>query len=523
MTSNSNLEISGNLADFPSGELFAELAQTKLNGSIRLSNDDKKVVLYFEDGALVFAASNLRTHRLWTIAAENGLFSSEALGSISKSVNDIEFKSELIAKGVATQETADELSKRQIIEIAKSVLEWNKGEFTFSSLARIKKGVGFDVNFRKTLFNFAHRNSVEYISRRISSPDQQFCLSDNMPQDFDLKSHEAFVLSRFDQKSMSLHEIDSVSGLPSETTKQVLYNLWFGGFISRKNWNSIFTEDQIEEMLGAKLRLVEEAVPVEKEAVPLLPQLPEIEGKPASAAIESELKEIDEEQRLFEFLDRVEAAANLYEALGIEQNASSAEVKSAYFAQAKKYHPDLFHKNDEFQSRIQNAFTEIAQAYETLKDDASRELYNFKMRKELADRKEREAAGLSEDEANKNMMLEKAAENFRKGLELYEYGEIEASVGYFARAVHFDPETARFHAYYGMALSSDKKQLHKAESELQTAIRIEPQNITYRRMLAELFVKIGLFKRAEGELTRLLAIAPDDAEALALLDSLQKK
>jgi hypothetical protein len=42
-------------------------------------------------------------------------------------------------------------------------------------------------------------------------------------------------------------------------------------------------------------------------------------------------------------------------------------------------------------------------------------------------------------------------------------------------------------------------------------------------MLAEFFVNVKLVKRAEGELNRLLAIAPDNKEARVLLDSLKQK
>ena len=42
-------------------------------------------------------------------------------------------------------------------------------------------------------------------------------------------------------------------------------------------------------------------------------------------------------------------------------------------------------------------------------------------------------------------------------------------------------------------------------------------------MLAELFVKIGFSKRAEGELRRILEKSPNNREARSLLDSLHNK
>jgi cytochrome c-type biogenesis protein CcmH/NrfG len=92
-----------------------------------------------------------------------------------------------------------------------------------------------------------------------------------------------------------------------------------------------------------------------------------------------------------------------------------------------------------------------------------------------------------------------------------------------ARAAHYAPKNAKYHAYYGKALSEDQKQRHKAETELQTALRLDPDNPTFRLMLAEFFVKMNLIKRAEGELTRLLAKFPSNRGARDLLESLKAK
>jgi len=90
-----------------------------------------------------------------------------------------------------------------------------------------------------------------------------------------------------------------------------------------------------------------------------------------------------------------------------------------------------------------------------------------------------------------------------------------------ARAAHYAPDNARHRAYYAMALSHDHTRRHQAEGEMQAALRIDPQNATFRLMLAEFFIDLGLKKRAEGELKRLLAIFPSNREALDLLHSLK--
>ena len=65
MTAQNDLDISGTCLAFPFAELAAEMAQGELSGSIRLSNKDKKVIVYFRDGRLAFAVSNSRMTRLF--------------------------------------------------------------------------------------------------------------------------------------------------------------------------------------------------------------------------------------------------------------------------------------------------------------------------------------------------------------------------------------------------------------------------------------------------------------------------
>ena len=214
-----------------------------------------------------------------------------------------------------------------------------------------------------------------------------------------------------------------------------------------------------------------------------------------------------------------------YEILDVSLEAVAPEIKSAYFGLAKRFHPDLFYRRveDELHRRIQNAFTELAQAYETLRNTESREVYDFRLRKELANLAKRSPADTNDSQSTAQKLEEQAAENFEMGFNLVMEDEYDEAVSYLARAVHLAGGTARYRAYYGRALSANKETYRQAEAELQAALRLEPDNLDYRLMLVNLFIKIGLIKRAEGELTRILEKAPNNYEARSLLDSLLDK
>jgi Tfp pilus assembly protein PilF len=58
---------------------------------------------------------------------------------------------------------------------------------------------------------------------------------------------------------------------------------------------------------------------------------------------------------------------------------------------------------------------------------------------------------------------------------------------------------------------------------LQAALKLEPNNASFRVMLAELYQQVGLSKRAEHEAVRALTADPKNEVARALLSSLTNK
>ena len=72
-------------------------------------------------------------------------------------------------------------------------------------------------------------------------------------------------------------------------------------------------------------------------------------------------------------------------------------------------------------------------------------------------------------------------------------------------------------------MAAEGTQRHMAEAEMQAALKLDPNNPTFRILLAEFFIQFNLMKRAEGELKRLLSVFPSNREAQELLASVQAK
>ena len=62
-----------------------------------------------------------------------------------------------------------------------------------------------------------------------------------------------------------------------------------------------------------------------------------------------------------------------YEVLGVDKNASEADLKKAYKKMARKYHPDL---NRDDPKTAEAKFKEVNEAYDVLKDPQKKAQYD---------------------------------------------------------------------------------------------------------------------------------------------------
>ncbi|KAI9169599.1 hypothetical protein LWI28_014694 [Acer negundo] len=66
------------------------------------------------------------------------------------------------------------------------------------------------------------------------------------------------------------------------------------------------------------------------------------------------------------------SAKDYYDILGVSKNATATDIKKAYYGLAKKIHPDTNKEDPEAEKKFQ----EVSKAYEVLKDDEKRSMYD---------------------------------------------------------------------------------------------------------------------------------------------------
>lgn len=92
-----------------------------------------------------------------------------------------------------------------------------------------------------------------------------------------------------------------------------------------------------------------------------------------NAVTDEEKKEANEKVRQAEIALKQSKEKNYYKILGVSRTASTKEIKSAYKALARKWHPD---KNPDNVEEAEKMFQDIGEAHEVLSDDEKRGKYD---------------------------------------------------------------------------------------------------------------------------------------------------
>ncbi|MEW6360953.1 MAG: DUF4388 domain-containing protein [Acidobacteriota bacterium] len=511
----------GNFTSYPFAELMVEIHQTGLSGSLRASFENRKAIFYFRGGRVVYAVTNSKSLKLFNLLLKRKKIDGETIAKFPEFTNDVAFAAWLVSENRLSKEEIDSIFVEQVEEILIEVLTWPDGQWEFDPTVRARSELDFPIFTSGLLIDYGRCASTETIMARFKSVEESFALTEDPPSNVTLLMNESFVLGMFEGLPLKIADLRMRSAMPEAELLRSLYVLWLGGFLMRSGWNAAFPANKIGAMRTATLVKTKHAAPITIHH--LTTELEE--NQAASQETSAGILEAEENTiTLDEYLARVENAENYYALLGIKIGADEKSIKDAYFSLAKQFHPDRFHRESPEQvKRIQAAFTALAHAYESLKTKEARSAYDLKLRRDEEAKELLKSSGQNTSAKPQDRQAEEALQNFQQGLLLLNEGDDEAATIHLARAVHFSPQNALFQAHYGKALSYDPRQRHKAESALQTAVRLDPKNFKIRAMLVEFFLSNNMQKRAEGELNRFLDLVPASLEARAMLEKIKKQ
>ncbi|MCP9495128.1 MAG: DnaJ domain-containing protein [Pyrinomonadaceae bacterium MAG19_C2-C3] len=527
----------GTLGEHPLVELLYEIGVRKLSGGLRLRRERVQAAIYAEDGQLVSVAANLRATRFaecvqrWQIFT--GAQSSQAayaIADLSPNASDADYIARLVAARLVDEPRLRELRARQIDETLRLLVAWQDGEWTFD--ARVRAAAASTVAFdsRSLMLDAARAVASQRAAAHVADDAEIIKPEASARNELltNLQHAEAFVVSRV-EAAMTVGELLAICGLPEASARPAVYTLILGGLLEREHHPRVLSTNtaQVETPKPAA------SPPSDK-----------------SSTGATKLQETDAERKK-SLLARGNAV-NHYLTLGVSRSVNQAAVKAAYYALAKRFHPDTFPNTTDATERtaLEAAFARIAQAYELLKDEQARLAYdrnldgvstptNYATQSSppasppkstvATNAKPPSSASMPETPSNaarsttsQTSSTYQAEADFQDGLTAIKAGNNVLALTRLSDAARRAPDQARYRAQLGSLLARQRHTRHAAEAELRAAVTLEPMNIDFRIMLAEFYRDMGFMQRATGELERAIAQHPRDARLRQTLADFQK-
>src|SRR5712691_8574769 len=280
----------GQLSKHPLAELIREITAAGLSGALRLEHERAKVAIYFEDGALVFAASNLRAHRLREILKRGGLSDR----GLPARASDDELAKALIQSGRVSAETLATIRGKQVSDVLRVALLWTNGVWEFDPRVRLADDVRVSVDVNRLLLECARHLPAGFVASRFRETNGVTYQTVAGRDATNLLPAEAQVLSRA-SVSVGLFELSALGGASKEDNLRAIYALSLSGLLQRSDWPGV---------LGAQTL---DAAQKATRARALASPLPQTTG-------DAGVEEIGNVQALFA---RLKSAKNHYDVLDI--------------------------------------------------------------------------------------------------------------------------------------------------------------------------------------------------------------
>jgi hypothetical protein len=374
--------MNGRLSDHPLAELVREISDTRLSGALRLEHERAKAAVYFDGGQVVAAVSNVRALRLVEVLRRSGLVDPQKLyAAVGERMSDEQAGVELVRAGVLDEPGLRRLQERQSKEVLGEALRWTAGEWSFDPRVRLAAGQAARLDVSGLLAESARGLAPELVAARMRRGAETVAPAEGVEEKINsglrLLPAEAFVMSRV-YAPTPLGEVVAVSGLPEEETRRAVYVLALGGLLTRTGGPRILPAEALTLASQQRAAAAAAKEAPAQEAPRQTGERPSQTGeRPAAAEPERDTRGTVEE------LFALARGATHYEVLGVARSASTDDVKRAYYAHARRLHPDRFRRDadEETRQRIDAAFARVAQAYDVLRDAALRAAYDLKMAK----------------------------------------------------------------------------------------------------------------------------------------------
>ncbi len=228
-------------------------------------------------------------------------------------------------------------------------------------------------------------------------------------------------------------------------------------------------------------------------------------------AVDSEMsKNVEELIKLYDRMKKEEL--DYYVLFNLKNTASPNEIKEVYYKYAKKFHPDRLGNmpDPDLREKSNFVFARVNKAFDVLNNEDKKREYDSKGYKEIS----------PQDKVSENLQ-EKANILYRKAKTLYNQKKFWEAATLLEEAVRYDGK-GPYYLLLGLAQTNVPNLRRVSEKNLMKAIELEPWNAEPHVAVGLLFMAEKMEKRAESFFRKALSIDPDHSLARKRLEELTK-
>jgi len=451
--------------------LLGEQTASGATGLLTATRGKHKRLFCLEDGWVVFARSNIIEEQFGRTLVREGVLTAGALESASQHAKEEKksLSAYLLEQELPPPDALRRLMETHILGQLRSSLEWTNGEYSFK---RGRPDLGDELTVRVScagpiLEHVAkYRATISDVLMRIGPPDvRPILVADRRELVASVEPSETltYLLEHCDG-SRDLAALTGPSPSDEEQTLRALSGLMLIGVLSAAR--------------------------------------PEVQQQTAVEAVSR--KEC--EARLDRALE-----ADHYGVLGVTAQASTEDIREAYYYLARRYHPDRFRSGSlqDLLERIEGYFAKVTEAYNTLYDEDARAEYDRQLEQKIDKEAgpERDASYL-------------ARQNFARAKILIDRKKYQDAVQFLENAIQLDDSQASFHIELGSVLTRNPRRRLEAVEHLKKATEIDPTSVPAYFNLGLLYRKLNRDDDASQMFREVLRWEPHHVEAIEQLKEL---
>jgi curved DNA-binding protein CbpA len=444
---------------------LAELSLARDSGILTATQGKLKRLLCLERGAIVHAVSNVLEEQFLEVLVRREIVTPDERDAATAACLESGDKplTWLVRNGIVPEGDVARALVDHVKSLVFATLRWSHGEIDFArGKPKLDEGLKVSIPAVDLILEHArhHPPTVDEVRVRIGPPGARPHPSLDRWVELGWKPDgvEADVVALCDGE-LSITELVDVSPHPPERAWRALYGLVLLGAVSLDTTR-----------------------------------------RPGAAAADPNWVSRDE------LLARLQRAddVDFYGILDLISTAEREEVRSAYYFLARRYHPDRFRAgtNVDLLPRVEEYFSRVTQAYNTLYDPIARADYDRQLAADTVERKTEEQDPTS-----------LARQNFLRARSLIERGRYTDAAVSLENAIQLDPSNGAYHLELGRLLARNPRRREEAEGRLREAIRVDPARAEGYVELGSLYRKMARPKDAAEMFREALRWEPGHVEA----------